>query len=156
MTEAKKEMSAAEREARAHIPASALADMIKVDYDARADLKAYGFATGGPCSAIPRNPAVETAAPPPQNTSGWQAERPLQPQPGIDLIDRMVENATARERAQAQRPDMMTQMMAACTTMMQMQSQTIQALAALVLLEDDKPKAKPKGAKDDRGPEAKP
>jgi hypothetical protein len=148
----KKEMSAAEREARAHIPGSALADMIKVDYDPRADLKAYGFATGGPCGAIPRDPGVETAAPPPQNTSGWQAERPLQPQPGIDLIDRMCINADQRERQQAAAPDTMTQMMAACTTMMQMQSQTIQALTALVLGEDDKPKAKPKGAKDETKP----
>ena len=140
----KKEMSAAEREARANIPASALRDMTAINYNAMDDLRAYSFATGGPCGAIPRNPAVETAAPPPQNTSGWQAERPLQPQPGIDLIDRMCINADQRERQQAAAPDTMTQMMACCTTMMQMQTQTLAALAALVSrMEDQKPKKAP-------------
>ena len=136
----KKEMSAAEREARANIPASALRDMTAINYNAMDDLRAYSFATGGPCGAIPRNPAVETAAPPPQNTSGWQAERPLQPQPGIDLIDRMCINADQRERAQAQRPDFMQ----AAMMMMQMQTQTLAALAALVSrMEDQKPKKAP-------------
>ena len=133
----KKQMSAAERGARANIPASALRDMTAINYNAMDDLRAYSFATGGPCGAIPRGPAVETAAPPPQNTSGWQAERPLQPQPGIDLIDRMCINADQRERAQAQRPDFMQ----AAMMMMQMQTQTLAALAALVSrMEDQKPK----------------
>jgi hypothetical protein len=140
----KKEISAAEREARANIPASALRDMTAINYNPMADLKAYGFATGGPCGAIPRNPAVETAAPPPQNTNGWQAEHPLQPQPGIDLIDRMCINADQRERQQAAAPDTMMQMMTACATMMQMQTQTLAALAALVSrMEDQKPKKAP-------------
>jgi hypothetical protein len=137
----KKEMSTAEREARANIPASALRDMTAINYNAMDDLRAYSFATGGPCGAIPRDPAVETAAPPPQNTSGWQAERPLQPQPGIDLIDRMCINADQRERQQAAAPDTMTQMMTVCATMMQMQTQTLAAVAALVSrMEDQKPK----------------
>jgi hypothetical protein len=148
MTDIKKEMSSAEREALANIPASALADMVKVgSADPMADRAAYAIATGGPCGKIPADysrQATSRPNPPASATPGWQAEIPLQPQPGIDLIDRMVENATARERAQAQQPDMMTQMMAACTTMMQMQSQTIQALAAFVsCMEDQKPKKAP-------------
>jgi hypothetical protein len=61
-------------------------EMAKLDYNPMADIRAYAFATGGPAPLVPRN---ETSPPPPANTSGWQAERGLQPQPGIDLIDRM-------------------------------------------------------------------
>jgi hypothetical protein len=37
----------------------------------------------------------------------WQTERPLQPPPGIDLVDRICIAADQRERAQAQQPDLM-------------------------------------------------
>jgi hypothetical protein len=71
----------------------------------------------------------------------WQADHPLQPPPGIDLIDKIAVAFDQRERRQAQRPDFMeTAMM-----MLQIQSQQIAALAALVLKDDKaKPKAKPK------------
>jgi hypothetical protein len=142
----KKQMSAAERGARANIPASALRDMTAINYNAMADLKAYGFATGGPCGAIPRNPAVETAAPPPQTTSGWQAERPLQPQPGIDLIDRMVENATARERAQAQQPDMWQVAAIMMQSMVQQNQILLQIVSKLQDQADEKAEAKDSAA----------
>jgi hypothetical protein len=68
-------------------------------------------------------------------------ERSLQPPPGIGLIDAMCIAADARERAQAQQPADLAQMMAVMTKMMEMQSQTLQAVAAAILRED---KAKPK------------
>ena len=69
----------------------------------------------------------------------WQTDRPLQPPPGVDWIDKICVAADRRERAQAQRPDFMeTAMM-----VLQIQSQQIAALAALVMRKD-KPKAKAK------------
>jgi hypothetical protein len=150
----KKEMSAAEREARANIPASALRDMTAINYNAMADLKAYGFATGGPCGAIPRNPTVETASPPQANTSGWQHEVPIAPSHHVAACDRLMDAAEAQERRQAQQPADFERMMTAMAGMLQMQSQTLQALAA-VILRDDQSRPKPKRAKDDRGPKAK-
>ena len=41
------------------------------------------------------------AEPSPQRPSGWQPFTPLTTQPGIDMIDRMVEADTARQRADA-------------------------------------------------------
>src|SRR6516162_7105445 len=157
MTDIKKEMSSAEREALANIPASALADMVKVgSADPMADRAAYAIATGGPCGKIPADysrQATSRPNPPASATPGWQAEIPLQPQPGIDLIDRMVENATARERAQAQQPADLERMMTVMAGMLHMQSQTLQALAAVILRDDQsRPKPKPKRAKDDRAP----
>jgi len=72
----------------------------------------------------------------------WQTDRPLQPPPGVDWIDKICVAADRRERAQAQRPDFMeTAMM-----VLQIQSQQIAALAALVL-KDDKAKPQPKQRK---------
>jgi hypothetical protein len=113
-------------------------DMARIPCDPMQDRAAFNFSTGGPCSSLPRNPTVE-ASPPARETSGWQAERPLGPQPGIDLIGRMVANADQQERQQAQRPDLMQ----AAMLMMQLQSQQIAALAALVM-RNDKPKRKSK------------
>jgi hypothetical protein len=116
-------------------------DMAKVPFDPNAERAAANFSTGGPRGMIPRATTATPSAPPQGNRSGWQAERPLQPQPGIDLIDRMVTAADQRERQQAQRPDIMQ----AAMMMLQIQSQQIAALAALVLKEDKaKAKAKPK------------
>jgi hypothetical protein len=135
-------MSAAERGAIANIPASALADMVQGRLQPLADLRAYSIASGGPTGTIPRNTTEPaSAAPPPANTSGWQAERPLQPPPGIALIDAMCVAADQRERQQAMRPDFME----AAMMMLQVQSQQIVALAALVL-KDNKPKSKSKPA----------
>jgi hypothetical protein len=69
----------------------------------------------------------------------WQIDRPLQPPPGIDLVDKIAVAFDQRERQQAQRPDFME----AAMMMLQAQSQQIAALAALVL-KDDKGKGKPK------------
>jgi len=110
-------------------------DMAKIPFDPMADRAAFSMTTSGPSPMTPRG---ETAAPhPPANTSGWQAERRLGPQPGIDLIDRMCINADQRERQQAQQPDVMQFMM----TMQRQQTQILAALAALVArTEDQKPK----------------
>ena len=116
-------------------------DWGRVPYNPMQDRAAFVFSSGGPCSAIPRDPGKVTQAEPATNSSGWQRPVELGPQPGIDLIDRMCINADQRERAQAMRPDFMeTAMM-----MLQIQSQQIAALAALVLrLEDqEKPKKGP-------------
>jgi hypothetical protein len=72
-----------------------------------------------------------------------QLERPLQPPPGVALIDKICIAADQRERRQAQAPDRMEQMMVALTQMMEMQTRTLQALAAVVM-RDVKPKAKRK------------
>jgi hypothetical protein len=116
-------------------------DMAKVPYNPMQERAAFNFSTGGPCSSLPKvsragNSAVDPPAPS-APSSGWQAERELGPQPGIDLIDRMVTAADQRERQQTQGPDLMQ----AAMMMMQLQSQQIAALAALVL-HNDKPKRK--------------
>jgi hypothetical protein len=109
-------------------------DWGKVSFNPMEDARAFAMTTAGPSSMSPR---VETAAPaPPANTTGWQVQHGLGPQPGIDLIDRMVENATARERAQAQQPDVMQALM----MMQQQQNQIIAALAALVARMEDQKK----------------
>jgi hypothetical protein len=110
-------------------------DWGRVPYNPMEDARAFNMTTSGPSPMTPRG---ETAAPaPPANTSGWQAEHGLGPQPGINLIDRMCINADQRERAQAQRPDLMQVMM----MMTQQQNQIIAALAALVArMEDQTPK----------------
>ena len=72
----------------------------------------------------------------------------MKPPPGVDLIDKMCIAADQRERQQAQRPDS-ERMMEIMVKMMEMQSQTLQAVAAAIL-RDDKGKAKPKSK-----PEAK-
>ena len=57
----------------------------------------------------------------------------MNPPPGVDWVDKICLAADARERQQAQQPDLMQ----AVTMMMQMQTQTLTALAALVLRMDD-------------------
>jgi hypothetical protein len=69
----------------------------------------------------------------------WQTDRPLQPPPGVDWIDKICVAADQRERQQARRPDFMETAM----QMLIVQSQQIAALAALVMRKD-KPKAKAK------------
>jgi hypothetical protein len=101
-------------------------DWGRIPYDPNQDRAAFNMTTSGPSPMSPR--------------SDWQAERGLGPQPGINLIDRMCINADQRERAQAQQPDL-TQ---AVLTMMQMQSQTLAVLTALLSrMEDQKPKKAP-------------
>jgi len=141
----KRQLSASERDALANIPASALADMGQVHYDARADLGAYSMAAGGPQPMSPRSRPSDQVSTPPPNTTGWQAERPLGPQPGINVIDAMCISADQRERAQAQAPDMMMQMAQALMMMQQMQTSTLAILAQIVANQESAP-AKP-GAK---------
>jgi hypothetical protein len=66
----------------------------------------------------------------------------LQPPPGVDLIDRMCIAADQRERQQARAPDRTEQMTAACTLMLQQQTQIIAALAELVMRKEAKAKRK--------------
>jgi hypothetical protein len=115
-------------------------DMARVPFDPNAERAAANFSTGGPTGMIPRTTTAPASAPP-ANTSGWQNERPLGTQPGIDLIDRMCINADQRERQQAQRPDFMEVAM----QMLTVQSQQIATLAALVMRKDKpKPTRRPK------------
>src|SRR6516165_5277434 len=102
-------------------------DMARVPFDPNAERAAANFSTGGPTGMIPRTTTAPASAPP-ANTSGWQNERPLGTQPGIDLIDRMCINADQRERQQAQQPADSERMMEIMVTMMQMQSQTLHAV----------------------------
>ena len=94
-------------------------DMARVPFDPNAERAAANFSTGGPTGMIPRDTTAPASAPAPPS-SGWQNERPLGTQPGID-------------------PDFMESAM----MVLQIQSQQIAALAALVM-RNDNPKAKPK------------
>jgi hypothetical protein len=123
--------------------------MARIPFDPNAERAAANFSTGGPTGMIPRTTTAPAPASP-ANTSGWQNQRPLGPQPGIDLIDRIVTAADQRERHEAQRPDFME----AAMQMLTMQSQQIAALAALVMRED-KPKAKAKPKSKQRGAKKK-
>jgi hypothetical protein len=134
MTDApKKEMSAAERGARANIPASALRDMTAINYNPMADREAYNIAASGPTSAIPKDHR-QSAPVAPVSTSG--NVRPLGPMPGVDWVDKICIAADQRERAQAQQPDFTAMLM----TMQNTQNLMMQALAALMLRMNDKKK----------------
>ena len=49
----------------------------------------------------PLTPSSMAATREPERGSGWAKERPLRAPEGVDLIDRMVETQTAKERLQA-------------------------------------------------------
>jgi hypothetical protein len=133
----KKEMSAAERGARANIPASALRDMTAIKYgDPMQDRAAFNIATSGPTSAIPKDHRQSSPAAP-VSTSG--NIRPLGPPPGSELIDKICIAADQRERQQAAQPDMMAQMMAVMLKQSEMQSQMLAALVALLARMEGKP-----------------
>jgi hypothetical protein len=117
-------------------------DMARIPFDPNAERAAVNATTNGPRGMIPRDTTAPAPAPP---SSGWQNERPLGTQPGIDLIDKMCIAADRRERQQAMRPDS-DRMMETMMQMMQLQSQTLQAVAAAIL-RNDKPKPKPKQVK---------
>ena len=151
--DANKQMSAAEAMARRDIHGSTLRDMTQVDFDPMADRAAFNFGIGGPSPMIPRKSTVETAPPLPANTSGWQAEIPISSPPGVGLIDQMCINADAQERLQQAQPTDMMRMMQACMAMMRLQTTTVQALAALIMRNDDKPD-KPKRRRKSKQPSA--
>jgi hypothetical protein len=111
-------------------------DWGRVPFDPNAERAAFNATTNGPAPMTPRPTAP---AAPPANTSGWQPERGLGPQPGIDLIDRMCVAADRRERQQAQQPDL-TQMAQALMMMQTTQTQMMQVLAALALRLETKKK----------------
>jgi hypothetical protein len=96
----------AERAARANIPASALRDMTAVAYDARADVRAFGFATGGPAPAIPEDRSKQVSRPnSPGDGSGWRSDVPFghnnqHPTPGVAAADRIADAFAARDRAE--------------------------------------------------------
>jgi hypothetical protein len=65
----------------------------------------------------------------------------VNPPPGVDLVDKIAVAFDQRERQQNQRPDFMESAM----MMLQIQSQQIAALAALVMRKDNpKPRRGPK------------
>jgi hypothetical protein len=106
----KKEMSAAELGARANIPASTLREMERVaPYDARADLRAYGFATGGPVGMLPQDPdRARPVQPAPAAATSVNAEPDIERHPlaHVDAVDRLVRRPrrTSAARTQALRP----------------------------------------------------
>jgi len=56
----------------------------------------------------------------------------LQPPPGVALLDRLMAQTEAQERAQAAQPDLTQQMMMAVTQMMATQMQMLKALTAIM------------------------
>jgi hypothetical protein len=76
----------------------------------------------------------------PRPKSGGQV---VKPPPGVDLVDKIAVAFDQRERQQAMRPDS-ERMMEIMVKMMEMQSQTLQAVAAAILRGEKGPKAKPK------------
>jgi hypothetical protein len=78
-------------------------------------------------------------SPPVSATPGWQAEIPLQANHHVAACDRLMDAAEAQERRQQAQPVDFEQMMTVMAKMMEMQSQTLQAVAAL-MLKDNKPK----------------
>jgi hypothetical protein len=104
-------------------------EMAKLRYDPMQDRAAYNIATSGPTNAIPRDPAKTSAS----VRGGQQAAIPIQPPPGVELIDKICIAADQRERAQAAQGTDFTQLMTVMTKQMEMQSQMLTALAAVVL-----------------------
>jgi hypothetical protein len=54
----------------------------------------------------PASPASPTDRAAPERGTGWVEPRPFTKQPGIDLIDEMVERQTAKERVEAAREEL--------------------------------------------------
>jgi hypothetical protein len=77
-------------------------DMAKIPFSGMAEREGQRFVASGPAPMIPPKDSNRQASPPnpPGSGTGWQSQRELGPQPGIDLIDRMVVNAEAQERQQ--------------------------------------------------------
>ena len=98
----------------------------RIPYNPNAERAAFNATTNGPTSAIPKDHGQPAPAVP-VSTSG--NVRPLQPPPGINLIDAICVAADQRERQQAQAPDMLAQAM---TMMMQQQSTMLALLAQIV------------------------
>jgi hypothetical protein len=118
-------MSAAERSARANIPKSALDAMTA--YDARGDLRAYGFARS-PCGAIPTDHSKQQVArKAPGDGTGWRGDVPFghtgqHPTPHVAQCDRLVDAQDARDKAAAQTQqgsDVMAVAMTAMATVLQ-------------------------------------
>ena len=77
---------------------------------------------------------------PPGSGTGWQSQRELGPQPGIDLIDRMVVNAEAQERQQRAPRDSM--IMEIVVHVLKLQSDDIKSLTQRInALEQQQAKA---------------
>jgi hypothetical protein len=110
-------------------------DWMRVPYNPMQDRAAFNFSTGGPCAAIPRDPAKVPPAEPATNSSGWQRPVELGPQPGIALIDAMCAAQDRRDRAQAQ-PS------AAETMLVLAQAMMAQQAAIMKLLLDQSGRAK--------------
>jgi hypothetical protein len=113
-------------------------DWGKVPFDPNAERAAFNATANGPRPMSPPQDSKVSPPNPPGSGTGWQAERGLQPQPGIDLIDRICINADQRERAQAQQPDLMQ------VLLQQQEQQTkILALLAQILTNKEAAKASP-------------
>jgi len=140
----KKEMSAAELGARANNPASTLREMERVaPYDARADLRAYGFATGGPVGMLPQDPdRARPVQPAPAAATSVNAEPDIERRPlaHVDAVDRLVAQTEAHERRQNAgiTPEMQQMML-----MLAQQQQQIAKLTEL--LHDQETSTKKKG-----------
>jgi hypothetical protein len=124
----------AERQARAHIPASTLREMEQAaPYDARADLRAYGFAHS-PCSPIPQDKADPIR--PSTNIGECSAERllvnpnnPQHPTPGVDLLDRQMAAEANREAKALASPSATEKMLEVAQAVMKQQAEIMKLVA---------------------------
>jgi hypothetical protein len=130
----KKEMTAAERGARANIDPRTLRDMVQAaPYHAMADLRAYGFAHS-PCGMIPREPTVEPApARPPASgfTEFVNPQAPAHPTPGVALLDRQLEAEAAREQTQAQTTSPSEKLLEVAQAVLQQQGEILKLVTAV-------------------------
>jgi hypothetical protein len=65
------------------------------------DLAADARRSRAPSSIIPAKP--EAQARPSVGVNGWIAERPIQPPPGIAIVDQLMDAQDARDRRQRER-----------------------------------------------------
>jgi hypothetical protein len=129
----KKEMSTAERGARANIDPATLRDMVQIaPYDARSDLAAFRF-SHSPCGIIPRESTIEAAPAPRPAASAFvpfvNPDNPKHPVSGVDLLDRQMAAEADREAKAAAAPSTTEKMLEVMQGVLQQQSEILKLVA---------------------------
>jgi hypothetical protein len=126
-------------------------DMAKIPFSGNAEREGQRFVASGPAPMMPPQDSNRVSNPP-GSGSGWQHQAELGPQPGIDLIDRMVINAEAQERKQRAPGDFLSKVMECALLIIKSQKDEIESLTQRVEALEAKapqpkrPKADPKAS----------
>jgi hypothetical protein len=118
-------------------------DMASLPYDARADLRAYGFAHS-PCGLIPTDPAKVSQGGSTPSSGGWSdhpfvnPDAPAHPTPGVNLLDRQLGAEAAREQHEEVREDAQAAAMRILAKQAEMQTEIMRRLVSDLSTEQQK------------------